>query len=109
MRFFKQHNDWAEGYGWISDKLHRGEPIDGFVISKLKKSENYKKGVRAAVQAELLIERMRQATLELNRVEVAELKKQLAVKEKSRAEWYKMAAIRRELLESIREQTEDGL
>ena len=106
--WFKKHNEWAEGYGWMSDKLHRGEAID-LVIADLKKSENYKKGVRAAVQAELLVERMRQATLELNRVEVAELKKQLAVKEKSRAEWYKMAAIRRELLESIKEQIEEEL
>ena len=109
MRFFKQHNDWAEGYGWISDKLHRGEPIDGSVVADLKRGEDYKLGARAAVKAEAGIERARQATLELHRVEVAELKKQLAVKEKSRAEWYKMAAIRRELLESIREQTEDGL
>ena len=108
MWFFKQHNNWAEGYGWMCNKLHRGEPID-VIISKLDKSENYKLGVRAAVKAEAGIERARQATLELHRVEVAELKKQLAVKEKARAEWNKMAVIRRELLESIREQTEDGL
>ena len=129
MWFFKQHNDWAEGYGWTSDKLHRGEPIALFV-DKLDKSENYKLGARAAIKAELAIERTRQATLELHRVEVAELKRlvdehtelvgslreerdkavqERILKEKSRAEWNKVATTRLEILEGIRDQLGEKL